>query len=208
MVKPEKKIDTTASVTPVILARRRLDPDARREQLLEHAFSAFAEAGIERAVHADVALRAGVSTPTVFKYFPTRDALVNAVLDRVQTTLIDLIECVPDNSNIEPAEITRLWALALNYLCETQPNLMKVGLCWSVAFSPIRDRYQSFENLMLDMLKSRMKDAVTDRSDARILVASATLYIRMHFDGSSKDARNRYIERMSEILAAAPDHKR
>ncbi len=60
--------------------RRRLDPGARRMQLLEHAICAFADAGIERAAHADVAGRAQVSTPTVFKYFPTRDALVDAEL--------------------------------------------------------------------------------------------------------------------------------
>ena len=36
---------------------RRLDPNARRSQLLEHAMSAFADAGIERAVHADVSAR-------------------------------------------------------------------------------------------------------------------------------------------------------
>ena len=42
------------------LAGRRLDPNLRRAQLLEHAISAFADAGIERAAHADVAARAKV----------------------------------------------------------------------------------------------------------------------------------------------------
>ena len=187
--------------------RRRLNPSARREQLLQHALGAFAEAGIERAVHADVANRAGVSTPTVFKYFPTREALVEAVLDRVEVTYIELIEHVPDGAQVGAADMTRLWATTLNALCETQPDLMKVGLSWCVAFSSVRTRYLSFEDRMLDMLKSRMKDSVTDRSDARILIAIATLYIRMHFDGSSEDVRRRYVERMAEIFAAAPDAK-
>ena len=41
--------------TDVLLKRSRLNPDLRRAQLLEHAISAFADAGIERAAHADVA---------------------------------------------------------------------------------------------------------------------------------------------------------
>lgn len=184
---------------------RRLEPKARREQLLEHAISAFAKGGIERAVHADVAARANVSTPTVFKYFPTREALVKAVLDRVETTLTELIERIPDGSNISASDMTYIWAKALTFLCETKPDLMKVTLSWSVAFSSVRDRYIVFENRNLDMLVSRMDQPIDDRSDARILFASAILFIRMHFDNSSEDVRRRYVDRMAQIFATAPE---
>ena len=183
--------------------RRRSSPEARREQLLRHAICAFAEAGIERAVHADVAQKANVSTPTVFKYFPTRQALVDAVLERIEFTIKGLLENIPDEVAISSELITRNWSNALSQLCETQPDVMKVSLLWSVAFSSVRDRYIIFENLLLDMLKSRMGTQSADRSDARIMLASATLYIRMHFDGSSLDVRKRYVDRMADMFAAA-----
>lgn len=63
-------------------ARRapQLEPAARRAQLLDCAMAAFAERGIGGAGHAQVAARAGVSTPTVFAYFPTRQDLTREVL--------------------------------------------------------------------------------------------------------------------------------
>lgn len=185
--------------------RRRLDPDARKAQLLRHAISAFAEAGIERAVHADVAQRAGVSTPTVFKYFPTREALVDAVLGQVETTIFNLIKQVPNPTTLRPEDLMHEWALKLSALCETDPDIMKVLLSWSVAFSSIRGRYQAFENQKLAMMTSRMINPGPDRSDARILLGSALLYIRLHFDGSPEDVRFRYAGRMSQLVAAAPD---
>jgi len=183
--------------------RRRLHPGARRAQLLDHALTAFASAGIERAVHADVAQRAGVSTPTVFKYFPTREALVDAVLERVETTLAHMISVIPDGAGLSPAGLIRVLVKAVETLCETQPDLMKIALSWSVAFSSVRGRYQAFENHMLNLLKARLSTLEADRSDARILLGSAILFVRMHYDGSSPDIRQRYIERVTEVMEAA-----
>ena len=61
--------------------RRRLPPEERRAQLLEIAIDVFAERGLGAARHAEIAERAGVAVSTVFAYFETREALVDAVLD-------------------------------------------------------------------------------------------------------------------------------
>jgi len=62
---------------------RRLAPADRRQQLLDCAILVFAERGLGRAGHADVARAAAVSVPAVFSYFRTRPALVQSVLDAV-----------------------------------------------------------------------------------------------------------------------------
>ncbi len=74
--------------------RRRLKPDERRAQLLRCGLSVFADRGVRRAVHADVAKVAGVAVSTVFLYFPTRDDLVDAVLDEVDRFYVELAEQV------------------------------------------------------------------------------------------------------------------
>ncbi len=196
---PNKMIRADANLSA---APKRLDPAARRAQLLEHAMAAFADAGIERAVHADVAIRAEVSTPTVFKYFPTREALVDAVLGEVEQTLESLQSHLEPNKVFPPAELTRAMADILSVLCVSRPDMMKVMLIWSVAFSPVRVRYLSFETRLQKILTSLLDSDATDKSDPLILLATAKLFIRMHFDDSTAEDRNDYINRMCEILAA------
>ncbi|MFF4724120.1 TetR/AcrR family transcriptional regulator [Streptomyces mirabilis] len=53
----------------------------RREQILQAAYEAIDEHG-ERASLQDIADRVGVTQPALTYYFPTRDALLLAVLDR------------------------------------------------------------------------------------------------------------------------------
>ncbi|MET9389373.1 helix-turn-helix domain-containing protein [Streptomyces sp. NPDC006624] len=66
---------------------RPMRADARRnyERLLKVAVQAFAEHG-ESASLDDIAKRAGVGSGTLYRHFPTRHALLEAVyLDRIQT---------------------------------------------------------------------------------------------------------------------------
>jgi len=65
---------------------RRLRADARRnrERILEHAIAAFAEHGYDAQMD-DIAVRAGVGVGTVYRHFPTKDALL-AELVRASAT--------------------------------------------------------------------------------------------------------------------------
>lgn len=59
----------------------RVKPDARRRQLLDEAARILTEQGIEHLQITEVAQRAGVSRPLVYRQFPSRDALLRAVLE-------------------------------------------------------------------------------------------------------------------------------
>ncbi|MEU0532144.1 TetR/AcrR family transcriptional regulator [Amycolatopsis tolypomycina] len=60
---------------------RPMRADARRnyERLLEEAKRAFAEHGVEASLE-DIARRAGVGIGTLYRHFPTRDALLETLL--------------------------------------------------------------------------------------------------------------------------------
>jgi len=60
---------------------------AARERLLEAAAQCIAEAGLAGASIARVAAKAGVSRPTVYRYFADREALQQATLVRAGTQL-------------------------------------------------------------------------------------------------------------------------
>ena len=59
----------------------RVPPDARRRQLLDEAARILTEQGIEELQITEVAERAGVSRPLVYRQFPSRKALVRALLE-------------------------------------------------------------------------------------------------------------------------------
>lgn len=59
-----------------------LDPERRREELLDAAERAYAERGISRTTVSDVARAAGVTRGLVYHYFPTTQDLLDGVLDR------------------------------------------------------------------------------------------------------------------------------
>jgi AcrR family transcriptional regulator len=84
----------------------RADAQRNRDSLLEAAKAAFTEAGPEASLD-EIARRAGVGIGTLYRHFPTRDAIVEAVYRREVQQLADaaprLIESMP------PAEALRAW---------------------------------------------------------------------------------------------------
>jgi AcrR family transcriptional regulator len=70
--------------------RPRLRADARRnhDALLENAAAAFAQHGVDASLE-DIARRAGVGIGTLYRHFPTRDALVEAAYRRGVEQLCD-----------------------------------------------------------------------------------------------------------------------
>ncbi|MBS0126777.1 TetR/AcrR family transcriptional regulator [Thetidibacter halocola] len=62
--------------------RRRLPPEERRQQILDEAVRFFAEVGLDGNTR-DLARRLGVTQSLLFKYFATKDDLIEAVYERV-----------------------------------------------------------------------------------------------------------------------------
>ena len=60
----------------------RLDPEVRRQQILDAAISYFAEAGFGVQTR-ELSRRLGVSQPLLYRYFPSKQDLINAVFEAV-----------------------------------------------------------------------------------------------------------------------------
>jgi AcrR family transcriptional regulator len=67
-------------VTDVSQRRLRSDAERNRRLVLDAAAEAFAEKGLDVGM-ADIARRAGVGNATVFRRFPSKDALVQAIFE-------------------------------------------------------------------------------------------------------------------------------
>ncbi|MBR1164563.1 TetR/AcrR family transcriptional regulator [Bradyrhizobium elkanii] len=98
-----------AGRSPEIARKPRADAVRNRERVLEAAKAVFSAGGSEASLEA-VARHAGVGIGTLYRHFPTREALYEAVYRREVEQLGDLAEqlqCAP-----EPVEALRRWLRA------------------------------------------------------------------------------------------------
>ncbi|MFO0691923.1 MAG: TetR/AcrR family transcriptional regulator [Polyangiales bacterium] len=68
--------------------RTRLSPEARQRQLLDVAARVLSEDGAPALEITTVAARAGVTRPVVYRFFPTRTALLVGVLEDFESDLV------------------------------------------------------------------------------------------------------------------------
>jgi TetR/AcrR family hemagglutinin/protease transcriptional regulator len=118
-----------------IAKRRRARPLERPERLallLKSAIRVFARRGLGGARHSEIAREAKVAVPTVFFYFPTREALVREVLEEVARFFLAMTERIHNTDRPAPeivVEHGRVFADAM----VTHPDYARVLLEWSTA---------------------------------------------------------------------------
>lgn len=191
--------------------RRRLSPAARRAQLLACALRAFAEDGLSRAGHGRVAELAGVSVPTVFHYFPTREALVDAVLDAVEAYFTSLAEDVHASDRSVADTLVR-HGLAFLESADTHPDHIRVWLDWSTA---IRDhvwpRYLAFQERLVGIVARTIERGrheggtpahVDPDSAARLFVGNAHMAAVMKFAPDTRLDLGKHVRQAVAVLLA------
>ena len=87
----------------------RADAIRNRERVLEAAKAVFSQGGPEASLEA-VARRAGVGIGTLYRHFPTREALYEAVYRREVEQLVELAKDL--DATIAPVEALRRWMRA------------------------------------------------------------------------------------------------
>jgi AcrR family transcriptional regulator len=99
---------------PGAVRKPRADARRNRDSLLEAAKAAFAEVGAEASLD-EIARRAGVGIGTLYRHFPTRDAVVEAVYRREVQHLADAAPRLVES--MAPAEALRAWMrLFIDYI--------------------------------------------------------------------------------------------
>jgi AcrR family transcriptional regulator len=96
----------------------RTDAQRNRERILKVAEEAFARSGASTSLD-DVAKQAGVGAGTLYRHFPTRDALLEAVyrteVEKLAAAERKFAECMP------PIEALRAWMLLfVDYIATKQ----------------------------------------------------------------------------------------
>jgi AcrR family transcriptional regulator len=136
------KIVPMPSQSAATLRKPRSDGVRNRERVLEAAKTVFSAGGSEASLEA-VAKRAGVGIGTLYRHFPTREALFEAVYRREVDQLSDLAEKL--KSAPEPVDALRLWLKANVELVATKKGMIS-ALALAVQASSELYAY-SFESL-------------------------------------------------------------
>jgi TetR/AcrR family hemagglutinin/protease transcriptional regulator len=190
----------------------RLAPAERRAQLLASALAAFARRGVGAVRHADVAAVARVSLPAVFHYFPTRDALVGAVLDEVERLYLDMLQEAA--AGTDASDRLHRHAQAFVRSVDTHPDHARVWLDWSTA---VRDqlwrRYLRFnERVHADVeatIRRGRRDGsvasdVVPKDAARLFVAAAYAVVQMKLAGAAPAEVERFLQSLVRAVTGRP----
>jgi TetR/AcrR family hemagglutinin/protease transcriptional regulator len=192
---------------------RRLDPAERRPQLLQCAIRVFARRGLGGAHHAEIAREARVSVPTVFFYFPTREALVMAVLDEVARFLTEMTVTIHSGGGAAP-QIVLAHAKAFADSVDTHTDYARVWLDWSTAIrEEIWPHYLEFQERIVAIIANtirrwRLDRGITDdeaEDDARLIVGSAHMIAQLKFTRCPADKVDHFLRTLvRSTLGAAP----
>jgi len=208
----------SADATDAPARRRRLPPEERRAQLLSIAIDVFADRGIGAARHAEIAERAGVAVSTVFVYFPTREALVDAVLDEVANFFLQAAERLHGQDK-GCVEILRDVGNAFLEFVRTHRSQAIVWLEWGAAIrEDIWPRYRAFTESIVAITRRTLdrgqaQGCVPRHADAeglaRLFASSSQSIARLQLSDVDADTIERFQETVlraiviEEALAAA-----
>jgi len=101
--------------------RPRADAVRNRERLLEAAKAVFSAGGPDASLEA-VARRAGVGIGTLYRHFPTREALFEAVYRREVQQLVELAEQLRNEGS--PVDALRRWLRSNVELVATKKGML------------------------------------------------------------------------------------
>lgn len=188
--------------------RRRLAPEERKAQLLETALEVFARRGFGRAGHTEIAQASGVAVSTVFLYFPTRKALVAAVLDEVGRFYLELARKIHQQQG-PVAEIFAEHRRQFHETIETHPHRARIALDWSTAArEDVWPLYLQFidtlvENHVSTIRRGQMSGEVPADVDpetsALMLIGTAQMTAQLRLAGTEREK----LDRMSALMIDA-----
>ncbi|MGE0487547.1 MAG: TetR/AcrR family transcriptional regulator [Gammaproteobacteria bacterium] len=182
--------------------RSRLNPERRFAQLLDCAIKVFARTGLASGVHAQVAEEAHVAVSTAFVYFPTREALVDAVVTEVDRYLVELVANAAQKR--KPAADKLLAILhAFSMTVDQAPDYIKIWLNWSTDVDDATwARYVDFQDRILaafDAIITRGKargeiaDNVNAALSAHLVMSAGHMIAQMKFRGRDQQEVDEFL---------------
>lgn len=170
--------------------------------LLGHAVRVFASSGFRAARHAEIAEAAAVSVSTVFFYFQTRAALVEAVAAELDSFFGGLVERALTGDAPAPDLLLRL-SREFAASVDTHPDHARAWLDWSTAFGDDAwPSYQAFQARVVEMLVATVERGqhagtlapdLDPEGEAFLLLGAAYIVVQLKITGRAKADIDRFL---------------
>ncbi len=144
-VSPARKA-RSGRAAPVEASRPRpRRPEARPDEILDAALAAFSEKGFDAARMDDVAAEAGLSKAGIYLYFPSKDALLEALIEREVAPVAERIRALSAAGMADPAATLRavMSFAAGNLLNGRVLQVPRLVIAVSNRFPQITERYRT-----------------------------------------------------------------
>ena len=119
------------------LTRQRLSSDKRREQLIDVTYQILTESGPEGIQISEVASRASVSRPLVYRFFANRTELLVAVLDDFERSLSSRFQALLQDEATSLTDVREIATLFVQAACDLIEE--RGGGAWDLLMSRSTD---------------------------------------------------------------------
>ena len=102
------------------MPRPKLETRVRRDQIAEATLALVEEQGLARLSVAEVARRVGLAPSALYRHYPSKDAVLDAVLERVRQRLHGIVAQAEREEGDTIAALRRLLTLHLELIAEKQ----------------------------------------------------------------------------------------
>ncbi len=164
--------------------RKRLKAEDRRQSILAAAQGLFAGAGLHGAPVDDIARAAGISPAILYRHFPSKEALYNAVLERISCQRESYIQAIVDSSSEFP-DVLRLMTAAYVDSVAAEPDYLRMEM--HSVLEGNRATAQFFENRWRPLSEFIEVELSDEAEQGRISVADVRIAALM-FQGMVREA--------------------
>ncbi|MEW6413627.1 MAG: TetR/AcrR family transcriptional regulator [Pseudomonadota bacterium] len=164
------------------IPRRRLDADARREEIVRVTLDLAAKQGVDDVTTQDMARAMGVTQGAVFRHFPSKDAIWLAVMHWVRDRLTDVLGRAAEQGRDPLDALARMFTAHIDFIA-AHPAIPRV-----LTSDHLHTRSQPLRQLVTEIMLSYearvagLLEAAKAGGLARADLdahAAATLYIGM-----------------------------
>jgi AcrR family transcriptional regulator len=177
--------------------RRRRDPPATRQAILAAARAMMAEHGPAGLTVSDVARRAGVNRGTAYQHFPTREAVVAAVLaETFRATKATLDAAAPDALDMRIDQTVRYFV--------DHPEVVRLSLFRLLGGvpNPREDLWSDYLGRVRHFAGGAGAEANVDADMLAVILLGATLLwaMRVHTGAERATDTDRYLRELKRLL--------
>jgi AcrR family transcriptional regulator len=182
--------------------------EEKKEQIMQVAFEAIKKYGIKRVTLEDIAHASGMAKTSIYYYFPSKNALINATITHFSDTILDQINLVVKSKQSPEQKLISSWKIIFSNIKESGYFLNMDNNTMTQMVSLVKELINKFQkdyqNLTRKILLEGKKAGVfqVDNIDLWALFLSVGLMGLIENENTQEQILkdDKIVEKMSKLL--------